>query len=149
MRKTEIIKHFFKLAEEKKWNAASEFLSDYFMISGDSYSPFDKVEFIMIQKNLGEAFPDLRYNMRNLLFDEGAITCIFGWSGTHSKPLHLPLLGVHLEATHEKIIMPAEELEIWVEQDRISDMVLLEHPDGGLKGLLRRIGAGRKIVIQV
>src|SRR5687767_6886919 len=148
MKKIRLVQQLFNAIEEQNWMNVHRCLAPYFMLSGKATPPMTKEEFIVTLRELGKGFPDLRFNVHTLFMDEGLVNGVMQISGTHLHDFSLHTLGVpHIPASYRHIQLPAESFEIWAEEDEISDLVILQHDEGGIKGILKQVTGAEKQVV--
>jgi predicted ester cyclase len=149
-KKIKAVQQMFDTIEKQNWLELHTLLADYFMLSGSGTPAMTKEDFIITMRELCKGFPDLKFNVRNLILDEGLVSGIMQITGTHLGEFSLYNLGeTYIQPTNKLFELPAESFEVWVEDGEISDLIILQHPEGGLKGLLKKIKSEQKQTIAI
>lgn len=102
--------------------------------------PLRGTEAIDLMGALKTAFPDLRFDVRQVTVNGNQATVKADWSGTNTGALHLPLAGApDIPPTGKRVSVPDSYL-VTVEGDKVSHMEIESPSNGGIPGALTQIG---------
>ncbi len=142
MKPAEIVQQFVAALEAGDVEMAAGFLSDDFTFTGLTPLPMMREQYLEVQRGLGSAFPDLRFNQRDIREEAGVIKATAHITGTQRGDLVLPLPDLPaVRATGKCISLPDETQIFTVRGSKISLVQVLVFPDGGFQGLYRQLGA--------
>ena len=141
MSKTEVVKKFITALQSGDMTMVADCITDDFVFRGWAPRPLDKGEFLAIQNELRTALTGYSYNLSNLNERDNGVEAFIQITGTHTRDLALPTLGVPLvPATGIAISMPQERVDYTFDGDMIKQMSVESLPGGGLTGLLQQVG---------
>lgn len=142
MEKITLVRNLFEALEAHNLNKVETYLSDDFTFSGAVPNPVNKKEWADLHQSLFNAIPDLKFNIHDIRQEGEKVIAKVRLEGIHSKPLNIPALKIkNVEASNKKIRLPEETCEISFKGDKIKNLAVKPLPDGGVKGILKQIGA--------
>ena len=141
MKTTEIVNEGISAMEAKDWNRVNKYFSDDFTFSGAVPNPLNKSGWEKLHRALQNAFPDLKFNLRDVKQENDKVYAKVKLMGTHTNKLEIPFQGFPpLDPTNKKFTMPEEECEFSFKGDKISKMHVKPVPNGGVQGLYKQLG---------
>ncbi len=103
--------------------------------------PLRGTEAVELMGALKTAFPDLKFDVRQVTVNGNQATVQADWSGTNTGALHLPLAGApSIPPTGKRVSVPDAYL-LTVQGDKISHMEIESPANGGIPAALSQIGA--------
>ena len=141
MSNTDLVKSVLAAFEAGDAKKAESALSDDMVFAGPVPQPIGRAEFIGLQGALVAAIPDWKFNAADFKEQGDKVTLKVHISGTHTKPLTLPPMGIQaLPATGKHVQLPYEVLNVTVKNGKAT-RIDAEHVDGGgVPGLLAQLG---------
>jgi len=141
MKPVEIVQRFVAALEAGNVEMAAQYLSDDFTFSGLTSLPIMREQYLQVLRGLISAFPDLRFNLRDIREEAGVIKVTAHITGTQRGELVLPLPDLPaVRPTGRRISLPDETQIFTVRGSKISFIKLLLFPGGGFQGLYRQLG---------
>ncbi len=141
MKPAEIVKQFVAALEAGRVDVAAGYLSDDFTFRGLTALPIMREQYLEVQKGLRSAFPDLRFNLRDIREEAGVIKATAHITGTQIGNLVLPVPDLPAVAATGKCISLPDETQIFtVRGSKIGSIEVLVFPNGGFQGLYRQLG---------
>jgi SnoaL-like protein len=102
--------------------------------------PVRGTEAVDLMGALKTAFPDLKFDVRQVTVSGNQATVRADWSGTNTGALHLPLAGApNIPPTGKSVKVP-DEYRVTVQGDKVSHLEIASPSDGGIPGALAQIG---------
>ena len=102
--------------------------------------PMRGTEAIDLMGALKTAFPDLKFDVRQVTVNGNQATVRADWSGTNTGALQLPLAGApNIPPTGKRVTVP-DTYHLTVQGDKVSHMEIESPSDGGIPGALAQIG---------
>ncbi len=139
--KIELVKQFFSNIEHGDFAKAEKLLTDDFEFSGPTPEPVDKEHFLEMHRGMVGAMPDWSFDAQGFNESGDDVTLTAQVSGTHTRELNIPFLGLRaVRATKKHAINPKEKVEIHFEGDKISTFQVEKVPNAGLPGILSQLG---------
>lgn len=115
---------------------ANDFVFDHANQEGTS----NREEYIHMVSNLKTAFPDLRFNIRNIE-DGQTVNAEVRIEGTHEGILDLTPVGLStVPPTHNRLDMPFEPSDWTIKNGKVVAHTVEATPGGGVPGLLKSLG---------
>jgi hypothetical protein len=141
MSNTDVVKSVLAAFESGDAKKAEGLLSDDMMFAGPVPKPVSKHEFIGLQSALVAALPDWKFNPGDYKEQGDKVIVKVHISGTHTRPLTLPPMGIDsLAPTGKHVQLPYENLTVTVKNGKAT-RIDGEHVDGGgVPGLLAQLG---------
>lgn len=103
--------------------------------------PLPAMEAFNIVGGLTGAFPDLKFEVRQVTVDGNQATVQAQISGVHTGSLSLPLPGMpSIPPTGRKVSVP-DAFIVTVEGDKVSRLQVDSPADGGIPAMLAQLGA--------
>ena len=134
-------RRIWELIEAKDTASAAELLADGFTFSGPTPEPVSGEMWLGLHDKLNAAFPDWKFNIGHVHPHGDVIHVTAQITGTQTGDLDLSPMGMpSVPATGKAIQLPAEELGVRVEGDKITQ--ISGHPveGGGVMGILSQLG---------
>ena len=142
MSNTDLVKSVLAAFESGDTKKAGSLLSDDMQFAGPVPKPVGKNEFVGLQGALVGALPDWKFNPGEYKEQGDKVIVKVHISGTHTKPLTLPPMGIQsLPPSGKKVQLPYETLTISVKNGKVSRIDGEHVEGGGVPGLLAQIGA--------
>jgi predicted ester cyclase len=141
MSNTDLVKSVLAAFESGDGKKAESTLSDDMVFAGPVPQPIGRQEFVGLQSALIAAIPDWKFNAADFKEQGDKVTLKVHISGTHTKPLNLPPMGIQsMPATGKHVQLPYEVLTVTVKNGKAT-RIEAEHVDGGgVPGLLAQLG---------
>jgi hypothetical protein len=146
--KKELVGKLFSYIKSGKRDEAGALLSENFMFSGPVPEPVDKKDFLEMHFALLKAIPDWSFNEHDIQEQGNQVKLKVKISGTHTKELNLPSLGIKSAATNKRISLPEEKCELTFEGDKISNFSVEKVTGGGLMGILSQLGIKMPVPVE-
>lgn len=141
MNDLQVAEQVLDLLEGSKFEQVGQLLAPNFRFSGPVPEPLGAEDYLMMQKNLGKAFPDWSFNRAHAHPHGDVIHFTVGVTGTHQGDLDLSEMGMGvIPATGKSIRLPQEELTVRVVDGKVTSMSTSGHPQGGMAGMLGQLG---------
>jgi hypothetical protein len=103
--------------------------------------PVHKNEFLGLQGALVAAIPDWKFNASDFREQGDTVTLKVHISGTHTKPLSLPPMGIQsLPPTGKHVQLPYEPLTVTVKNGTATRIEAGHVEGGGVPGVLDQLG---------
>src|SRR5512140_3153687 len=119
----------------------ARFTPDAEISGGILRQPLRASEAIDLMSSLKTAFPDLKFDVRQVKVNGNQATVNADWSGTNTGALHLPLAGApNVPPTGKRVTVPDTYL-VTVQGDKVSHLEIESPANGGIPGALSQIGA--------
>ena len=137
----DIVKSVLAAFESGDAKKAQSLLSDDMVFAGPVPEPVNGREFVDLQSALVAAIPDWKFNAGEYKEQGDKVLVKVHISGTHSKPLTLPPMGIQsLPATGKHVQLPYENLTITVKNGKATRIDGEHVEGGGVPGLLAQLG---------
>ena len=141
MSNTDVVKSVLAAFESGDAKKAESLLSDDMVFAGPMPQPVGKKEFIGLQSALVAAIPDWKFNGGDYKEQGDKVMLKAHISGTHTKPLTLPPMGIQsLPATGKHVQLPFEALTVTVKNGKATRIDAEHVEGGGVPGLLTQLG---------
>jgi predicted ester cyclase len=141
MSNTDLVKSVLAAFEAGDAKKAESLLSDDMVFAGPVPKPVSKHEFIGLQSALVAAIPDWKFNAGEYKEQGDKVVVKVRISGTHSKPLTLPPMGIQsLPSTGKHVQLPYENLTATVKNGKVTRIDGEHVEGGGVPGLLAQLG---------
>jgi predicted ester cyclase len=141
MSNTDLVKATLAAFESGDTKKAESLLSDDMVFAGPMPQPVGKKEFIGLQGALVAAIPDWKFNASDYKEQGDKVTLKAHISGTHTKPLTLPPMGIQsLPPTGTRVQLPYESLTVTVKNGKATRIEAEHVEGGGVPGLLAQLG---------
>ena len=141
MSNIDLVKSVFAAFESGDVRKAETLLSDDMVLAGPVPKPVSKHEFVGLQSSLVAAIPDWKFNAGEYKEQGDKVLVKVHISGTHSKPLTLPPMGVQsLPPTTKHVQLPYENLTVTVTNGKVTRIDAERVEGGGVQGLLAQLG---------
>lgn len=142
MNPEQTVQSVFSAIQAQNFDAALALLSEDFTFSGGTPVPVNKQEWIGVHRALGAAIPDLVMGYKTSKVNGSTVSGSVQLKGTHKGELLLPLPGLPpVPATGNTISLPQEKVEVSVRNGQVTAIVVEDLPNGGLKSILKQMGA--------
>jgi predicted ester cyclase len=135
------VKRMVAYLEAKDAIQAATYMCDDFQFSGFGSDPLNKEQYVSLMKTLFTAIPDWSYRPRELRAEGDSVRFRSQVTGTHTGML----VGLNpgmapIAATGAKIELPQDQVECTVRDGKVATMKVASDADGGISGILSRIG---------
>lgn len=141
MERTNQVRALFEAIEAKNHDKVQDLLSDDFTFSGAVPKPVGKKDWTDLHKALQSGIPDLKFNIHDIKEEGDKVIAKVRLEGTHTNTLSIPSMNLNIEASENKIRLPEETVEVRFRGNKIQNINVRVLPDGGVKGILKQIGA--------
>jgi hypothetical protein len=139
--KIELVRQLFAHIENGDNDKAGAMLADDFKFSGPTPDPVDKKGFLDLHKALVSSMPDWSFNARDFRESGDFVTLKAKVSGTQTRELNIPFLGIRsARATNTYVLNPEEKVEIGFDDNKISSIKVEKVVNGGVAGILSQLG---------
>jgi len=149
LKPTEIVQTFITALQAGDMETAAQYMTDDFVFEGWTPQALNKGEFLALQSELHAAMPDYAFNLSDMREQNGVVRALMQITGTQTRPLNLPMFGIHVPYTGVSVILPQEHVEFVLADGKVAQMRVETKPGGGLAGLLQQIGAELPLSPQV
>jgi predicted ester cyclase len=102
--------------------------------------PIPVMEAMKVMAGLTTAFPDVKFDIQQVMVNGNQATVKAQWSGTNTGPLSLPMPGMQTIPPTGKKVSVKDAYVITVEGDKVSHMKVDSPADGGIPGMLAQLG---------
>jgi predicted ester cyclase len=102
--------------------------------------PIPAREAIKVSSALVTAFPDLKFDIKNVTVKGNQAVVQTVWSGTNKGPLNLPIPGMQSIPATGKYVSVKDNYIVTVEGDKVTRLEVDSPPDGGIPAALSQIG---------
>ena len=102
--------------------------------------PIPIAEAMKVMDGLMTAFPDLKFEVKQVTVNGNQATVNTMWSGRNSGPLSLPMPGMPAIPATGKTVLVKDTYIVTVEGDKVSHMQIDSPADGGLPAALAQMG---------
>ena len=141
MSNADLVKSVLSAFESGDAKKAESLLSDDMVFAGPVPKPVSKHEFIQLHSALVAAIPDWKFNAGEYKEQGDKVLVKVHISGTHSKPLTLPPMGIQsLPSTSKHVQLPYENLTATVKNGKVTRIDGEHVEGGGVPGLLSQLG---------
>jgi len=142
MEKIKIAENLFKCIEEGNYEKAKSYLAPEFKIIGAPPQPLNADDWLKFQKHLTTGIPDFRYNFSEASESGNVVNGVCQVGGTFSHEMPGFVKGQpSVKPNNKKVQNPKENITITFKGDKIVSLTVEKVPDGGIPGLLKRMGA--------
>ncbi|MGE5619256.1 MAG: ester cyclase [Sphingomonadaceae bacterium] len=142
MKPADIVKQYVAALETGDVDRAAGFLSDDFEVAGLTPLSIPRWQYVETLRGLLSAFPDLRFNLRDVHEEAGLIKATVHITGTQERNLVVPVPDLpSVPATGKCISLPDETQTFTVRGNKIASLRVSVSPGGGFQGLYRQLGA--------
>jgi hypothetical protein len=122
-------------------DAAESYLTpDAVAAGGVLPQPIPAKEALSILGALNTAFPDLKFDIQNVMAKGNQATVQAIWSGTNNGPLNLPMPGMPSIPPTGKGVSVKDIYIVTVQGDKVSRIEVDSPSDGGIPAALAQIG---------
>src|SRR5512138_3800277 len=112
-------------------NAAESYLTPDAMAAGGVLpQPIPAKEAISLMSALNSAFPDLKFDIQNVVVKGNQATVQAVWTGTNNSDLNMP--GMPSISATGKNVSVKDTYIVTVEGDKVSRIEVASPPDGGI-----------------
>ena len=102
--------------------------------------PIPIAEAMKVMDGLMTAFPDLKFEVKQVTVNGNQATVNTMWSGRNSGPLSLPMPGMPAIPATGKTVSVKDTYIVTVQGDKVSHMQMDSPADGGLPAALAQMG---------
>ena len=102
--------------------------------------PIPIAEAMKVMDGLMTAFPDLKFEVKQVTVNGNQATVNAMWSGRNSGPLSLPMPGMPAIPATGKTVSVKDTYIVTVQGDKVSHMQMDSPADGGLPAALAQMG---------
>ena len=102
--------------------------------------PIPIAEAMKVMDGLMTAFPDLKFEVKQVTVNGNQATVNTMWSGRNSGPLSLPMPGMPAIPATGKTVSVKDTYIVTVQGDKVSHMQIDSPADGGLPAALAQMG---------
>ncbi|MGA2504479.1 MAG: ester cyclase [Anaerolineales bacterium] len=102
--------------------------------------PIPVMEAMKVMSGLTTAFPDLKFDIQQVIVNGNQATVKAHWSGTNTEPLSLPLPGMQTIPATGKKVSVKDTYIVTVQGDKVSHMKVDSPADGGIPGAIAQLG---------
>ena len=120
--------------------AESYLIPDAVSAGGVLPQPIPAREAIGLLTSLKVAFPDLKFDVQNVMVNGDRATVQALWSGTNKGPLNMPLPGMPSIPPTGKQVSVKDTYIVTVQGDKVSRIEVNSPSDGGIPAALGQIG---------
>jgi hypothetical protein len=139
--KTELVSKILSQLETNRLKEAAAGLAEGFNLSGPAPRPLNKSEFLELMEGLVSAIPDWRFNMTDAKETRDGLQIKLHISGTNSRPINIPLLGIRsVHSTGKRVALPEEPVEVKIVENKIVVFNVSPVAGGGIQGLFKQLG---------
>lgn len=136
-----IIENFFNAIENKDFSTVESLLANNFKITGVSPEPLGIKEMMGVLRSYTTGMPDFRFNYKIGSVSKNIVESKVKITGTHLNEMPAPMPGVpNIPATNKRINMLEEKLRFTFKDNKIEFLNIETTPDGGIPGVLKRLG---------
>ena len=140
MNSREIVKTVITALQSGDFSEAANFMASDFQIVGWMPQPLNQGQFLALQAELNAAMPDISYHLSDLHGHADGVEGLIQVSGTHTKTLALPLLGIPpMHETGQEVVLPQVPVTFLLKDGKITEMRVQSVPGGGMEGLLQQL----------
>lgn len=137
----DILQAFQEATNSNDLDTAAALLASDFQFVGPAPEPMGAEQYIGFLTTLKAAFSDFSVNLQLNEPDGNVAAGTNQVSGTHDGDLDLSPMGMGvIPPTGNRFSLPAEPVEITVEDDKIMLYTVQPHPDGGIMGMMTQLG---------
>lgn len=120
MEHTGLVRAFFRRLEEGDVRGALRLCDRDLGVVAPGHQVLGGRDFEQVVYALGRAFPDLRWELHDLVEEAGVITGTMDISGTHTRDLEIPMWGLPVvPASGRRVVLRGEPLEVLVVRGKI------------------------------
>jgi hypothetical protein len=117
-------------------------VTEDWVLEGPAPIPLDWDAFTAVHGAIAGGFSDFDWHVSNLNEDGDEVAMDVAITGTHDRPIDVPLLGVEDYApTGTQVQHPAEHITFTFRGDEVAKVTVVSGEGGGMLGLLEAIGA--------
>lgn len=102
--------------------------------------PIPMMEALKVTAGLFTAFPDLKFDIQQVMVNGNKATVKVVWSGTNTGPLSLPIPGMPTIPASGKRVSVKDGYIITVQGDKVSHFQVDSPADGGIPAALAQLG---------
>ena len=102
--------------------------------------PIPVMEAMKVMSGLTTAFPDLKFDIQQVIVNGNQATVKAHWSGTNTGPLSLPMPGMQTIPATGKKVSVKDTYIVTVQGDKVSHMKVDSPADGGIPGAIAQLG---------
>lgn len=102
--------------------------------------PIPVMEAMKLMNGLTTAFPDLKFDIRQVTVNGNEATVNAVWSGTNTGPLNMPMPGMPTIVATGKKVSVKDTYIFTVQGDKATHMRVESPKDGGIPGALTQLG---------
>ncbi len=143
--KEDTLKAFFEAVAGAKWDKVESLTSSDFSLLSPIPMPIGLSTWLMFQRIINQAMPDLALEISNLEGKEERLEFTLKVSGTHTEEVQLPMAPQKMAPTNYKVDVPIEGLSAGFKEGKISDLKINNLPsipgaEGGIPPLASLMG---------
>ncbi len=98
------------------------------------------MEAMKVASGLAVAFPDMKFDVQNVMVNGNQATVNAVWGGTNTGPLSLPMPGAATIPPTGTKVSVKDTYVLTVQGDKVSHMEVQSPADGGIPAALSQIG---------
>ena len=102
--------------------------------------PIPMMEALKVSAGLATAFPDLKFDIKQVTVNGNKATVNAQWSGTNTGPLSLPVPGMSTIPPTGKKVSVKDAYVVTVQGDKVSHFEVNSPADGGIPAALAQMG---------
>jgi len=142
MDKIKIVENLFIAIEEGNYDKAKSYLSPEFKIIGAPTQPLTADNWLQFHRQLNTGIPDFKFNFRDASESGNIVNGVCQVGGTFTNEMPGFAKGQpSVKPNNKKIQNPKENITVSFKGDKISSLTVEKVADGGIPGLLKRMGA--------
>jgi hypothetical protein len=140
MNSAEIVKTVITALQSGDFSEAANYMTSDFQLVGWMSQPLTEGQFLALQAELDAAIPDFSYHLSDLHGHADAVEGLIQITGTHTRTLALPQLGIPpTPETGQQIVLPQVPVTFLLKDGKIMEMRVQPVPGGGMEGLLQQL----------
>lgn len=140
MNSQEIVKTVITALQSGDFSEAANYIASNFQLLGWMSQPLNEGQFLALQAELDAALPDFSYHLSNLHGHADVVEGLIQVSGTHTRTLALPQLGIpSMRETDQQVVLPQVPVTFLLKEGKIAHMRVQPVPGGGMEGLLQQL----------
>jgi hypothetical protein len=141
MNKIEIVNYVLNAVEKGNFSEAEKYLTEDFSFSGPIPDPVGKQVWFDLHNKINKGLQNFSFNVSNLRESGNIVNGTVQVGGLHSR--ELPSLGPGWPAvppSNKNVLNEKEDVAWKFKGDKISAMEVEKVPNGGVPGLLNKLG---------
>jgi predicted ester cyclase len=143
MTNSDVVKAAITAIEEKNFSKLDSLLADDFKLSGLIHKSISKNDYVQVHNAISGAMPDFKFNLHDVKEEGDKVKAKVNVTGTNTGEFSMKQWGLmNFPATGNKIALPEENIEVTVENEKISAIYVEknDNPEAGVTGVLKQLG---------